>query len=328
VQPHATLNPRPPIPAAAPPPLPTQDSPPSAFPLPSSHFSYFDPPPDKLQIVFDGLADPDVSLSELAYVFKTTIDALCVWMARPEIAAAMSERLNGIAIRSRFVANSFIPSVIKTLNNVLKDYDAEIENTVPDYSNAKAAETRVRARESTRRTAHLMVVLTRFSPPPSARTQGSGQHEPAAPATTQNALVPLSGLSTQDSGLSPVPTSEFPLPTSRKSEIPLPPLETLTAILTSPPGTPIPPLPPITLPRLNLGVPTLLRAAGAAPTPHSNGSRPCTQSSVLSPVLATQDLGPRTQDLPDLSCTQDFPLRTQDSLPRTQDSHRPKSRSP
>jgi len=264
-----------------PPPLrpPTQEAlPSSAFALSTSDFDA-----ERVESLLIALADPDCALSTVAHEFKTTLSALCLWMERPDIQAALAARLNSIAIRTRFVASSYMPSVVKTLNNVLKDYDAEIDQAFPDYSNPKTTETRARARESARRTSHLLICLTRYAPAPLPRTR------------TQDSSSP-----TQDSGptgpTSASPTkSEIPNP---KSEIPLPPL-----------------------PRLNFNLPTLLSNAGAAP--RSNGSRSGTQPPVLSPghPSPTQDFPLRTQD--SLERTQDFPLRTQDSLEKSQDASLP-----
>ncbi|MBX3357913.1 MAG: hypothetical protein KF745_05750 [Phycisphaeraceae bacterium] len=124
----------------------------------------FSPSPDRIDSILDALADPDVTLREVAEIHSTTLEALTLFITRPDIAERLRLIESAVAHRTRLIAVNFLPSVVKTLNRILDEHNAEESHVPIPATNLRALEYRRRARETARRAASLLLRLSRFSP--------------------------------------------------------------------------------------------------------------------------------------------------------------------
>ncbi|MBX3390259.1 MAG: hypothetical protein KF691_12495 [Phycisphaeraceae bacterium] len=69
--------------------------------------------------LFLALADPHASLIDVANEFKVSLEALSVWMVRPDIAARLESIAEASVVRARFVAKSFLPAAARTAGRIL-----------------------------------------------------------------------------------------------------------------------------------------------------------------------------------------------------------------
>lgn len=69
--------------------------------------------------LFLALADPHASLIDVANEFKVSLEALSVWMVRPDIAARLESIAEASVVRARFVAKSFLPAAARTAGRII-----------------------------------------------------------------------------------------------------------------------------------------------------------------------------------------------------------------
>ena len=150
---------------------------------------HFSPPDDSIAAIFDDLNRPDTTLREIAESRGATIDALTLWMARPDIAARLSALESGIARRTRMVAANYLTFAVKAVAGIIREYNDEENNTLLNPNSRADREQRRRARETARRAASLLLRLAKFSPcgMPAAFVghalgSGSRAHEPVEKA--------------------------------------------------------------------------------------------------------------------------------------------------
>ncbi|MBN8598036.1 MAG: hypothetical protein J0L78_10220 [Planctomycetes bacterium] len=65
------------------------------------------------------LADPHASLIDVANDFEIALEALAVWMQRPDIAARLETIASASATRAVFVAKSFLPAAARSAGRIL-----------------------------------------------------------------------------------------------------------------------------------------------------------------------------------------------------------------
>ncbi|MBS0191960.1 MAG: hypothetical protein JSR52_12510 [Planctomycetes bacterium] len=76
-------------------------------------------PPKVEHELFLALADPSASLMDIANDFEISLEALTVWMLRPDIAARMESIAQAVVVRARFVAKSFLPAAARSAGHIL-----------------------------------------------------------------------------------------------------------------------------------------------------------------------------------------------------------------
>lgn len=65
------------------------------------------------------LADPHASLIDVANDFEIALEALAVWMQRPDIAARLEAIASASVTRAVFVAKSFLPAAARSAGRIL-----------------------------------------------------------------------------------------------------------------------------------------------------------------------------------------------------------------
>ena len=111
-------------------PLPT-----SHLPLPTSPFpsplpmSSFSPTPILASRVLDACADPSLTLRDIAHANLTTVEALSLWLASPEISTRLANLHSITATRTRFLAAAQLPHAIHALAEILKHAKSDLSQT-------------------------------------------------------------------------------------------------------------------------------------------------------------------------------------------------------
>ncbi|MBX3358801.1 MAG: hypothetical protein KF745_10255 [Phycisphaeraceae bacterium] len=130
----------------------------------------FNPPPELASRILDSVTDPTITLRDVAELHDTTVEALVVWFARPEIAERLDQIESAIARRTRIVASNFLPSVTTTLGRSIDEHNSDEAHFPVRPTDQRGMELRRRSRETARRAAGLLVRLANFTPGPRPRT--------------------------------------------------------------------------------------------------------------------------------------------------------------
>jgi hypothetical protein len=140
----------------------------------------FAPPESAIAAILGDLADPDLSLRDVAEANNTTLDALALFLARPD----MAERLEAIeslaARRARLIATLSLDKLAATLARIIEETDAELAHVPVNPKSLPALEQRRRTRETARRAGALLLRIARFS---SLRPTIAANASPPAPAS-------------------------------------------------------------------------------------------------------------------------------------------------
>jgi probable HAF family extracellular repeat protein len=160
--------------------------------------------PDK---VLDNLADPQLTLGDIAYLNDTTLAALTLWMSNPDIAARLDNFETAIARRTRLLALNYLPLAVETLRSTLAAHNDQELNTPFRPDSIKARDYQRRSRETARKAAALLLRLAHFD----TRVPT----EPDAPSSTKGAsggVVAAADTSTRVTRIRPSPPSSSPVP--------------------------------------------------------------------------------------------------------------------
>ena len=195
-------------------------------------FTPFTPSPAVATEVIDALGSPDNTLRDVAVDFKTTVEALTLWMTRPDIAARLDAIQSAVTRRTRLMATNFLPGVVRLLNSIIDHYSEDEHEREPQ---PLAPEPR-RHRENARKAAALLIRLARLTgtssprerpnpsaPPPLGGTALQSGAPPIAPARfTIAATRRIPSTKSRGTGFQPVSFSPFSSRLARQSLRPLP----------------------------------------------------------------------------------------------------------
>ena len=112
--------------------------------------------------VLSCLGDPDLTLADAAHRHNTTLAALTLWMAQPEIAARLDALESAFARKTRLGVADALPGVASTLVEIVRDTLDELTHIPKNPHSTRSLEQRSRARESGRKAAALLLRLATF----------------------------------------------------------------------------------------------------------------------------------------------------------------------
>ncbi len=198
----------------------TQDPGRSSLPIPK----LFDPPESSLSDLFHQLDSPYLSLIEVAQNHKTSLTALSLWLARPDIQERQQLFNSTAAARTRNLAISRLHKAVHCLELIV-DAVIEDETRTPIPGNHhKLQSCRRRSRETARKAAWLLIQLTRFHPRTTPQKSSMGFQPMAQRPTTEAASSPhantspecnergaTSELNHRHSAQAPAPSPDSPL---------------------------------------------------------------------------------------------------------------------
>lgn len=170
---------------------------------------FFSPDPDTADSLIDQLGSPDITLSDVAEMNNVSIEALTLWMIRPDIARRLNNIESAILRRTRLIATNFLPAAAKVLHSILINHESQ-EHTLPEPSHT--------ARDVARKAASLLHRLSRPAPLSRAVSHPSNSaNSPQAPPPASPSL----DASMPPASCPPLP-SPLPAPASKKQNGPAP----------------------------------------------------------------------------------------------------------
>jgi hypothetical protein len=226
----------------------------SAIPDPNAVFS-----PEKL---INDLADPNMTLGDVAYLHDLTLEKLTLWIVRPDITERLKALTDSIYLRVRLTAINHLATTVNALNTMIGAYIDEERHAPVNPISIQDREQRRRARETARKAVALLTKLAhlpaqrRKAATPSPLGEGRGgvaeisKQEPAQPAPTSTPITPRT-LHNRRALFHHRSVSSHPPHTTRPPGIPL------RRLRRQPPGHPQPraersPSPPLSLRRKHL----------------------------------------------------------------------------
>ncbi|MBX3358071.1 MAG: hypothetical protein KF745_06560 [Phycisphaeraceae bacterium] len=184
--------------------------------LPSS----FNPSLDLAAKILDSVTDPTLTLRDVADLHHTTVEALVLWFAEPEIAERLDHIESTIARRTRIVASNFLPAATIALGRSIDEHNADESHFPVRPGDQRGLELRRRSRETARRAAALLLRLANFTPGP--RRHAFTNHTPPPPPTVPSTTPPPA----QHHPAPPIPVSSpahAPQPSESTATIPASP---------------------------------------------------------------------------------------------------------
>jgi hypothetical protein len=130
----------------------------------SQHYpTIFAPSHEQVGHLLTDLADPDLSLRNLADAHGTTLDALTLFLAREDIAERIAAIEHLAARRARLIAATSLSAVAAALARIVEETDAEIAHVPVNPKSLPALEQRRRTRETARRAGALLLRVAQAS---------------------------------------------------------------------------------------------------------------------------------------------------------------------
>ncbi|MBX3359813.1 MAG: hypothetical protein KF745_15465, partial [Phycisphaeraceae bacterium] len=151
----------------------------------------------------------------------TTVEALVLWFAEPEIAERLDQIESTIARRTRIVASNFLPAATIALGRSIDEHNSDEAHFPVRPGDQRGLELRRRSRETARRAAALLLRLANFTPGPRRFT--STPRPAPAPSPTPTPSPTLSAPSSLPNSSTPAPrssTAPAPSPVSTDDTIP------------------------------------------------------------------------------------------------------------
>ncbi|MCC6427256.1 MAG: hypothetical protein IT435_10605 [Phycisphaerales bacterium] len=194
----------------------------------------FNPTPEVENQVLTQLADPTHSLLSIAHANNTTLKALTLWLAKPQIAALANQIHTAAAHKAQLSAAIQLPRAIPSILITISAYQSEEMNVPLDHSRT-GLNARARQRYASLRAIHYLLRIANYKPPHMRPTRshsehvtslgapgfsrGSQDHHPSHIPLSQSTLEPTSSAPPPPSTSSPCPS------TPSVFSSPLPPIE-------------------------------------------------------------------------------------------------------
>jgi hypothetical protein len=138
----------------------------AAPPPPSSSDPlHFNPSATTAATIVNELASNEITLLDIADRHETTLEALTLWMIRPDIAERLNALESACARRARLTVANSLNAIANTLLHLLaeaKDDHASVHRVPAATHHAFAA--RMQSRESARKAANLLLRIARYTP--------------------------------------------------------------------------------------------------------------------------------------------------------------------
>ncbi|MBY0111343.1 MAG: hypothetical protein K2Y21_00870 [Phycisphaerales bacterium] len=126
---------------------------------------HFNPSAATAATIINELASNEITLLDIADRHETTLEALTLWMIRPDIAERLSALEYACARRARLTVANNLNAIANTLLHLLaeaKDDHASVHRVPAATHHAFAA--RMQSRESARKSANLLLRIARYTP--------------------------------------------------------------------------------------------------------------------------------------------------------------------
>lgn len=118
-------------------------------------------PPNTVNFLND-VCRPELSLADLARMYSTTVDAISVWLSRPDVVQRLAEIRSASAQRAGFIAGMHLPHYAHSLATSLEQAVTESKFLRHLTLTLESNTLRVRYRENIRKTVALLTNIARF----------------------------------------------------------------------------------------------------------------------------------------------------------------------
>ncbi len=126
----------------------------------------FNPDPATTDAILQAIAaDYSLSLTDIANQHNTTIEALTAWLTREDIDERLTAIESACARRARLTAANHLPAVAHVAKQALEEA-SDVLRLPPDYRTQRSIALRIRATESARKAAALLLRIANFTPGP------------------------------------------------------------------------------------------------------------------------------------------------------------------
>ncbi len=130
--------------------------------------------------LINDLADPNMTLGDVAYLHDLTLEKLTLWIVRPDITERLKALTDSIYLRVRLTAITHLATTVNALNTMIGAYIDEERHAPVNPTSIQDREQRRRARETARKAVALLTKLAhlpphrRKAPTPSPLGEGRG----------------------------------------------------------------------------------------------------------------------------------------------------------
>ncbi|MGH7244864.1 MAG: hypothetical protein ACREJD_15730 [Phycisphaerales bacterium] len=131
--------------------------------------SVFSPAPQHIPAILQLLRDPSLSLIEVAQRAQTSLDALTLWIAQPEIAEQLDRYECACVRRTSLIVADLLPSCVAIVRAMIADIHEEAKRTPADAANPKSQATKRAARQLALGAIRLLMQLGNLVPAARAR---------------------------------------------------------------------------------------------------------------------------------------------------------------
>jgi hypothetical protein len=132
--------------------------------------------PEKL---INDLADPNMTLGDVAYLHDLSLENLTLWIVRPDITERLKALTDSIYLRVRLAAITHLATTVNALNTMIGAYIDE-ERTAPvNPTSIQDREQRRRSRETARK---AVALLTKLAHLPAQRREAKSRRVPLVAA--------------------------------------------------------------------------------------------------------------------------------------------------
>ncbi len=130
--------------------------------------------------LINDLADPNMTLGDVAYLHDLTLENLTLWIVRPDITERLKALTDSIYLRVRLAAINHLATTVNALNTMIGAYIDEERRAPVNPTSIQDREQRRRARETARKAVALLTKLAHL-PRPAAGNLPPQKADPPPP---------------------------------------------------------------------------------------------------------------------------------------------------
>ncbi|HMN42740.1 MAG TPA: hypothetical protein PKE29_18010, partial [Phycisphaerales bacterium] len=104
----------------------------------------FEPPPPIAEQILSDAANHTIHLADIAAKAHTSIETLCLWLARPDIAARSDAIEAVVRRRARLAALNTIPEIIEVCATIMERYRRAPDRGPEDYKDPRTHAVQIR----------------------------------------------------------------------------------------------------------------------------------------------------------------------------------------
>ena len=140
------------------------------MPIAATQSAIRNPPSTIEGKLINDLADPNMTLGDVAYLHDLSLENLTLWIVRPDITERLKALTDSIYLRVRLAAITHLATTVNALNTMIGAYIDEERHAPVNPSSIQDREQRRRARETARK---AVALLSRLAHLPAQRRKAA-----------------------------------------------------------------------------------------------------------------------------------------------------------